>query len=231
MSVLIVSDVHANWPALRAIDEPFDVCLCLGDLVDYGPDPGPCIDWAREHARYCVRGNHDHGVAQDVPVQGVGGFRYLTAVTRPFNRSVLDAGQLRYLAALPVTQWLLLDGRKVLLVHASPRDPLDEYGGPEEEFWARRLEDVDADLVLVGHTHCQFDLQVGRRRVINPGSVGLPRDGDPRAAYAVLDGDTVTFKRVDYPIEETVAAVQAATIPEPAREMLSAVYRNGKLVR
>lgn len=229
MRVLIVSDIHANWPALRAINEPFDLCLCLGDLVDYGPEPAPCVDWVREHARFCVRGNHDHGVAQDVTVQGVGGFRYLTSVTRPLSRARLDPERLRYLGRLPVTQQLQLNGRRILMVHATPRDPMDEYGPPEEEFWARRLEDTDADLVLVGHTHCQYELMVGRRRVVNPGSVGLPRDGDPRAAYAILEDGEVTLKRVDYPIEETIAAVEAAPLPDMARQALATVYRTGKL--
>ena len=67
MRILVVSDIHANWPALAAIDEPHDVCLCLGDLVDYGPDPARCVRWAMEHAQYAIRGNHDHGVAQGIP--------------------------------------------------------------------------------------------------------------------------------------------------------------------
>ena len=83
MRILVVSDIHANWAALSAISEPFDVCLCLGDLVDYGPDPLPCVRWAMEHATYAIRGNHDHGVAQDIPVTGESGFRYLTKATRP----------------------------------------------------------------------------------------------------------------------------------------------------
>ena len=70
MRILVVSDIHANWAALAAIDQPFDVCLCLGDLVDYGPDPAPCVRWAMEHATYAIRGNHDHGVAQGIPVSG-----------------------------------------------------------------------------------------------------------------------------------------------------------------
>ena len=70
MRILVVSDIHGNWPALAAIDEPHDVCLCLGDLVDYGPDPARCVRWAMEHAHYAIRGNHDHGVAQGIPVAG-----------------------------------------------------------------------------------------------------------------------------------------------------------------
>ncbi|MFN8570407.1 MAG: metallophosphoesterase family protein, partial [Gemmatimonadaceae bacterium] len=82
MRILLLADIHANWPALQAISEPFDQCLVLGDLVDYGLEPGPCIDWVRQRAAHVIRGNHDHGVAQQVRVSGKTGFKYLTAVTR-----------------------------------------------------------------------------------------------------------------------------------------------------
>src|SRR5262249_13853561 len=87
MRILLLADIHGNWPALQAIPEPYDVCLCLGDLVDYGLEPAPCIDWVRQHAQHTVRGNHDHGVAQDVTVAGRNGFKYLTGVTRGITRS------------------------------------------------------------------------------------------------------------------------------------------------
>src|SRR5437868_8517392 len=83
MRVLLLADIHANWPALQAITEAHDVCLFLGDLVDYGLEPAPCIQWVRQRAHHAVRGNHDHGVAQQVPVAGRTGFKYLTSVTRP----------------------------------------------------------------------------------------------------------------------------------------------------
>src|SRR5437016_8191250 len=82
MRILLVADIHANWPALQAIDEPHDLCFCLGDLVDYCLDPAPCLDWVRRRAHYGVRGNHDHGVAQNVVVTGRAGFKYLSGVTR-----------------------------------------------------------------------------------------------------------------------------------------------------
>ncbi len=127
MRILIVSDIHANWPALEAIDQPFDVCLCLGDLVDYGPDPAPCVRWAMDHATYSIRGNHDHGVAQGIPVSGETGFRYLTKASRPSMWVALGPEERRYLLQLPVTQRCTLGGKRFLLVHATPRDPLDEY--------------------------------------------------------------------------------------------------------
>ena len=83
MRILLVSDIHANWPALEAIDEPHDLCLCIGDLVDYGCEPVPVVEWVRRRAAVCVRGNHDHMVAQNVVTNGAAGFRYLSGVTRP----------------------------------------------------------------------------------------------------------------------------------------------------
>ncbi len=229
MRILVVSDVHANWAALSAINEPHDVCLCLGDLVDYGPDPSPCVAWAMEHAQYAVRGNHDHGVAQGIPVQGETGYRYLTRVTRSTMWDALSHDQRRWLLELPVMQRVTLDGARFLLVHATPRDPLDEYVLRDEAAWKRRLEDVEADVVCVGHSHMQFKLRVGDKMVVNPGSVGLPRDGDPRAAYAVIEDGRVELKRTAYPIETTLAQIQATPWPQRAKDMLSHALQHGRL--
>ena len=229
MRILVVSALHANRAAIAAVDEPHDVCFCLGDLVDYGPEPAACVRWAMENADYAVRGNHDHGVAQEVPVSGDVGFRYLTRATRPEQWESLNPDERRYLLQLPVTQRVTLGDVRFLLVHATPRDPLDEYLLRDEAAWARRLENVDADVVCVGHSHMQFKLKIGDKMVLNPGSIGLPRDGDPRAAYAIIEGGRVELKRVAYPIEETVAAIQASSWPDRAKEMLSHVVRHGRL--
>ncbi|AMV36008.1 metallophosphoesterase family protein [Planctomyces sp. SH-PL62] len=229
MRILVVSDLHANRAALAAIDEPHDVCFCLGDLVDYGPEPSACVRWAMTHADHAVRGNHDHGVAQGVPVTGDLGFRYLTRVTRPDMWEALAPDERKYLLQLPVTCRVTLDDVRYLLVHATPRDPLDEYLLRDEAGWARRLENVDADVVCVGHSHMQFKLKVGDKLVVNPGSVGISRDGDPRAAYAVIEDGRVELKRVPYPIEEVVAATQSTPWPDRAKAMLTHVFRNGRL--
>jgi putative phosphoesterase len=231
MRILVLSDIHANWPALAAVREEFDVCLFLGDLVDYGVEPGPCIEWVRRNARYAIRGNHDHGAAQTIFVQGVGGFRYLTGVTRPLTISRLSEGDRRYLAGLPTSLWLTLDGKRYLLVHATPRDPMDEFAPPDADAWKRRLENIDADYVCVGHSHVQYMLQIGKTTLINPGSIGLPRDGDPRPAYAVITDDGPVLKRVEYPVEQTLAAMAAAGLPDPARIALSEVLQTGRLER
>ena len=231
MRILLVADIHGNWPALKAIDEPHDVCLCLGDLVDYGLEPVPCVDWVRRNARFSVRGNHDHGVTQNVSVKGATGFKYLTSVTRPLSRSALGPGDLRYLATLPLTQVVTLEDTRFYLVHATPRDPLDEYAPPDAALWERHLEKVDADLVCVGHTHYPFILEIGNKLVVNPGSVGLPRDGDPRASYAILEDHKVELKRIEYPVEDAVAAAQASPLPEAAKDLLAEVLRTGRARR
>src|ERR1700752_4047559 len=98
MRILLVSDIHSNWAALEAVRETYDVCLCLGDLVDYGVEPSPCVDWARKNVTHSVRGNHDHGAAQGVLVNGVAGFRYLTGVSRLVTCAKLTEDDRRYLA-------------------------------------------------------------------------------------------------------------------------------------
>jgi putative phosphoesterase len=229
MRILIVSDIHANWQALEAIDQTFDVCLCLGDLVDYGPDPAPCVRWAMEHATYAIRGNHDHGVAQSIPVSGETGFRYLTQASRPSMWDALGPDERRYLLQLPVTQRCTLGGKRFLLVHATPRDPLDEYLLKDSNVWAKRLQNVDADIVCVGHTHMQFKLEVNGTVVLNPGSVGLPRDGDPRAGFAIIEDGKIEMKRVAYSVEQTIGRVEAMPWPRRAKDIMAYVLRFGKL--
>jgi putative phosphoesterase len=231
MRILVVADIHGNRAALEAIREPFDVCVCVGDIVDYGPEPGPCIEWVRKNATYCVRGNHDHGVAQEVEVQGAAGFRYLTAATRPLSIAALTPDQRRFLADLPTSRMFTLGGKRFLLVHATPRDPMDEYAPPDPNFWAPRLAKLHVDYVLAGHTHQPYTLKVNGTTVINPGSVGLCRDGNPRAGYAVIDGEEIQLKRLEYPLTETIAAAESLITDKLARQMLYDIYRNGSYLK
>jgi putative phosphoesterase len=226
--ILLIADIHSNWPALQAINEPFDLCIFLGDLVDYGLEPSPCIDWVRKNCKYTVRGNHDHGAAQHVTVNGLSGFKFLTGITRPLTRHMLSEPERRFLMELPITRTVTIDDLRYYMCHATPRDPLDEYAPADPEFWSRRLEHIDADIVCVGHTHMPFVLEVGTKLVVNPGSVGLARDGNPRASYAILEGRKVELKRIDYPIESTVNVIKASTLPDPAKDLLIEVYRTGE---
>jgi diadenosine tetraphosphatase ApaH/serine/threonine PP2A family protein phosphatase len=166
-------------------------------------------------------------VAQEVQVNGVAGFRYLTAATRPLSIASLRPDQRRFLADLPTSQMFTLQGKRFLLVHATPRDPMDEYAPADVAFWAPRLANLHVDYVLAGHTHQPYTLQVNGTTVINPGSVGLSRDGNPRASYAVIDNHNVQLKRVEYPLAETIAATEALIPDQMARQTLADIYRSG----
>ncbi|MER3416124.1 MAG: YfcE family phosphodiesterase [Gemmataceae bacterium] len=231
MKILIVADIHGNWPALRAVvsAERFDRCLVLGDLVDYGPDPVPCIEWVARHAWVCIRGNHDHAVAQGAPCVGSQGYRLLSSATRPWSWRQLAAQHYRFLAGMPITARAQADGCRFLLVHATPRDPLEEYAPPDLEVWRRRLERIEANIVCVGHTHVPFVMQCDGKLVVNPGSVGQPRDGDPRASYATWEDGVVTLHRAEYAVDETLQRIVASDLPEPAKTLTMHVLTQGRL--
>ena len=222
MRILLIADIHSNWPALRAIQEPFDACLFVGDLVDYGPDPVPCIDWVRQNVHTSVRGNHDHAVAQRILPKGNTGFRKLAVATRPLHWKLIDPARNKFLARLPITARVQIDGYRFQLLHATPRDPMDEYLGPDPAAWEARVQGIEADFLCVGHTHVPYEIQVGGLRVVNPGSVGQPRDGDPRAAYAIYDlmRNVVELRRVEYDIPTTQRKILAAGLPSRAASRL-----------
>ena len=227
MKVLLIADIHSNWPALRAINEPFDACLFLGDLVDYGVTPVPCIDWVKRHATAAIRGNHDHAVAHRVIPRSGPGLRRLAAATRPLHWEMVGPHQLKYLSRLPLTRRVEIDGRSFFLVHATPRDPMDEYLAEDMDAWRSRLANVDADFICVGHTHVPFQIELDGQTVINPGSVGQPRDGDPRASYVVIDRGEVHFRRIAYDIEETLALIRNSRLEPWAIELSAALLRSG----
>jgi putative phosphoesterase len=232
MRILVISDIHSNSVALEAIREKFDICFCLGDLVDYGPDPAKCVQWIIDKKAEVVRGNHDHGTAHSVAVVGDTGFRYLTSVTRPLQWSALDTNQRKFLARLPITKRVVVDGVRYLLVHGTPRDPLDEYLRKDPAAWAEQVKDQEVDVVCVGHSHLQFDLDAGGVRILNPGSVGLPRDSDPRAAYAIIeDGkiQNIQLKRIPYDIQKAIAMNDALPLPDEAKAMYRTCLTNGRL--
>lgn len=227
MKILVLADIHSNWPALSAIRESFDVCLFAGDLVDYGTDPLPCIEWAKASVTAGIRGNHDHSVAQRIPAHGGHGYRRLAAGTRPVHWDLLNEKQLTFLRELPVTRYLTLNEQRFFLVHGTPHDPLDEYLSDDPETWRERLKSVDANFVIVGHTHMPFHLDLGHLQLINPGSVGQPRDGNSEASYAIIDNGTVHLRRVAYRIDETVQQMKRAGLSTDLCDLAESILRNG----
>jgi len=227
---LVVSDIHGNWPALEAVAAvPHDAVVCLGDVVGYGPQPAECLRWLRANHASIVQGNHDRSVADDVPPRCRLDFEWLAAATQHIARRQLTDEETAFLRALPRTLDLVLDGKKVLLLHATPADPLYNYLGPDRDKWRTALASIEADLVLVGHTHLPFHFQFGDVHVLNPGSLGQPKDGDPRAAYAVIEDGVARLERASYPVERTVDAFIAAGVEPAAAKALAGLLRAGRV--
>ncbi len=230
MKILVVSDIHANWEALRRVPDDCDAVLFAGDLVDYGPQPKECIAWMREHAAVIVSGNHDFAVANKVSARCAPRFQPLADATAELMARLLGEEELAYLRSFPLTNRVVLGGLHIHMVHAAPSDSLYTYLPPSEQArWAAEVERIDADVILVGHTHLPMVLRFGKKVVVNPGSVGQPRERDPRAAYAVIDDGEPSLHRVQYDIEATVNALRQHEIAPRIFEPLACVLRTGTM--
>jgi putative phosphoesterase len=208
MRVGVISDVHGNAVALDAVFEDMpdvDALVCAGDVVGYNPWPGECVAAVRGREIPTVMGNHDRAVATGSAFR----FNSMAAAGVEYARETLDDDALEWLSALP-DERVVLDGR-VKLVHGHPENP-DHYTYPDE-FGPDLLD--DEDVLVMGHTHVQAHEVYDDGVVMNPGSVGQPRDGDARAAYALLDLDdlSVEERRVDYDVDRVVEAVGEADLP------------------
>jgi len=226
MRIAILSDVHANLPALAAVltdieSAAVDARFALGDLVGYAPWPDEVLERLQAEAFPIVMGNYDDGVGFDRDECGCGfvkerdkaegdaGFLWTKAHTSTSNRAWLRtlAPQIRFEA----------DGKRYLLVHGSPRK-INEYlyeDKPDATF-ARIAAMAKADVIVCGHTHKAYDKTVAGTRFINVGSAGKPKDGDPRGCWVLLDTGTgaVEFRRTPYDVEAAATAIEASDLPD-----------------
>jgi putative phosphoesterase len=232
MRILIVSDIHGNRAALEAVAaEPHDEVICLGDIVGYGPEPRACVQWVRDNATWIVQGNHDRANGQGVAPRCHPDFAWLAEAVVPLTRAQLSDDDREFLSSLP--RWVTrdLDGLRVACFHAKPSDPLYGYMPNDRAAWLWEVENVEADLILVGHTHVPLDLTLDDRRVVNPGSVGQPKHRDARAAYAVLEDGILELKQIEYPVEDTIAALASSRVDPRAVDVLSEMLRTGRAPR
>jgi predicted phosphodiesterase len=240
MKALILSDIHGNIDALRAVEaeslrgpRSFDEIWVLGDLVDYGAAPADVIAWVRRHATRVVRGNHDHAAGTGDDCRSAPLYRDLAVATREYFRSRLAVADLSYLASLPLQSKAMIDpDRQAVLVHASPRDPLFGYiptDSPDDAWRAALAPAGPPAFVFVGHTHDQFVRRIDWTVLVNPGSVGMPKDGDPRSAYAVVEDGRVDLRRVPYDTERAAARIAALPLTGDRRDRLTGLIRHGRL--
>lgn len=235
MRCLLLSDIHSNLEAFQAVLDDaglVDQVWCLGDVVGYGPDPNACVKLLRSLSPVCVVGNHDWATLGNLDLQD---FNPDARDANLWNRKQLTPDNLAYLEALPQ---VVAEGQ-FTLTHGSPRHPIWEYIIYTSTARAN-FDHFATPFCLVGHTHTpgifrltpeteeqgsicsQVTLDSGQpvrlgpeRLIINPGSVGQPRDGDSRASYAILSFDdmTIEHRRVPYPIEETQAKMMSHDLP------------------
>ncbi len=195
----------------------------MGDLVDYGPSPNECIALLREKDSTVVRGNHDNAVAFGVDCGCGYEIKALSQEVRKYTNSVITKENKEYLKDLPIYRSVGDD----FLTHASPEDMFrylrDET--PEEEFDVF-FDKTDSDRIFLGHTHETMDRTIQGKRFINPGSLGQPRDGDPRASYFVLEDGELEKKRVEYNMEKVIKRMDEVGLPDRAKRILKA----GKVV-
>lgn len=240
MKVLILSDIHANRTALEAVladAQDYDAVWCLGDLVGYGPDPNECIDRIRSLPNLvCLMGNHDAAVLDIIDANA---FNPEARASVQWTKQTLTEGNLLELGKK--TARMVVEN--TTLAHASPRYPIWEY--LLDVYTAKiNFDYFTTALCLVGHTHVPviYTLEEGAsqaklivpevntvvelplRSIVNPGSVGQPRDRDPRAAYALFEPETRLweYRRVSYDVEPVQARMRSAGLPERHIKRLAA---------
>lgn len=207
MKIGILSDIHSNAVALQAVlswleDANIEKFICAGDIVGYYSRPNETISMLDETDLLTVRGNHDEGVMTKTPIS----FNYYAKRSLDWNRRQLTEESLQFLRKLPPTIRTEIGGREVFIAHGSPRNPINEYVYEEdisEEFLDYSFERLP-EVVILGHTHKPYVKNIGDTLVLNPGSVGQPRDRDPRASFAVLKTEELSaeIRKVWYNVDE-----------------------------
>jgi len=228
MKLLIMSDIHGNWPALEAVlqaEPDWDTVAFCGDVVDYGPCPVECIAWLRDHASHLVRGNHDNALAFNLDCHCMGTFREYSLATRAWHRALIGDRDRTFLRGMLTLEFFEWGGKHFRMAHATPQGDLFEYLRMDQ--WGERVAGLDADFVLLGHTHVQGMRSFGRITVVNPGSVGLARDGGGEACYAVFEEGRMTMKRISYDVERTVALLRQSPLSPAVIDGLAHVF-NGR---
>jgi len=231
MKILVIADAHGNFEALQTVlasGADYDEIFHVGDTVGYGPEPLECISTLKDCLH--VRGNHDEAVAYNsVSHPSVSGhYKEFSLKTVAAVRALVTEREFEWLKSLPLTHQCERAGKSFFLVHGTPRSPLYEYFNPQtadSEVWSI-LQRLEADFVIMGHTHKPFIRELGRKTILNPGSLGQPRDGDWRTGFAVVDTENshVEFRRLEYDVEPVCRKLEERGFPSYLQYALRVGY-------
>jgi len=215
MLIGLIADVHSNVIALEAVLSEMDALgietiLDSGDIIGYNPYPNETIGLFKKRKIISIMGNHERALAAG----DISGFNPYAAAALEWTGEVITRENLGFISKLRDIELVKIGSTKIVIVHGSPKD-FDEYvypGDVEPGF----LTITGSDIVVLGHTHIQFMKEYPEGRIINPGSVGQPRDLNPESAFAILDTDKmeITLKRKKYDIEKVIEDMQKANLPE-----------------
>ncbi len=229
MKIIIISDLHSNWDALSALPESGDELWVLGDLVNYGPQPSEVVNYVRSHSAIVVRGNHDHSVGFDADPRCTPQYAPMAEATRQLSLKMLSDAQKQYLHDLPTSITIERDGVRFYLCHARPTDPLYGYCPAESGEWQDELKKTKCDVLFVGHTHTPFIRNFGKHVVVNPGSLGQPKTGNPDACYAVWENGQFQLKTFSYPVEKTIWKIEQLDLGQDIKANLIKALNTGSI--
>lgn len=222
MKILILSDIHANWHALEAIlsNETYEYLIFLGDTVDFGPNPRECTRFLMKSAYgqfRGVRGDHDHAMAYGSKCLCSNELKRLSQRTREWGEGLLDSEEIGFFRTLPKSDRFIIEGLSFFITHCNDHDGFSFHTDPDDisiPDHDRPNSRLHHDFIITGHSHKPFIKKVSGTTYLNPGSVGQPRDFNPRASYAVIEDGEATIKRTNYDIEKTVKELQDTSLPK-----------------
>lgn len=235
MRLILIADVHANWEALlslqRAEQKP-DAVIFAGDAVGYGPDPSNCVKWLLANATMAVKGNHDEAIAQEgvdgVPVE----LRESARESIAYSRKALARDDIVRLSQLPFTNYSSFGGAKFFVTHGTPTNPLSGQLNPatsHESDLHTMFDSIDADVIVLGHTHLPTIRQFGKKLIINPGSLGQPRYGVPDATFAVWDDGRIQIHHLHYDHDAVANKIRLLPFSVETIDVLTEVLEKGMI--
>jgi len=220
MKIGLISDIHANIYALRSVLKRLkgmDLILCAGDITGYYPFVNEVFEELESYNVVFTKGNHDAHLCGDK----IKDLRPIELKSFEYTKNHITNINLDKLRNAPLQLQVSIDGFKVVMFHASPWDKLEEYIYPDYPDF-EKFKEVDADVIILGHTHYPMIKQIGRKLIINPGSCGQPRDYDPRASFAVFDtlAKNAVIERVKYDVEGVCEAIKELSFDNKLIETL-----------